>query len=56
MIILLAVGVAAAMGLLAFVLLFVFANDDANVKNRLNDYSEDAAVAVRADGTTALVV
>jgi len=54
MIILLAVGVAAAMGLLAFVLLFVFANDDTDVQNRLNDYSEDAAVAVRADGTTAL--
>jgi tight adherence protein B len=55
MIILLAIGVAVAMGLLAFVLLFVFANDDANVQSRLNDYSEDArATPERADGTTVL--
>ena len=56
MIILLAVGVAVAMGLLAFVLLFVFANDDADVQSRLNDYAEDAAASTeRADGTTVLV-
>jgi len=55
MIILLAVGVAVAMGLLAFVLLFVFANDDADVQDRLNDYAEDArATTEQADGTTAL--
>ncbi len=55
MIILLAVGVAAAFGLLAFVLLYVFANDDADVQSRLNDYAEDAsATAERADGTTVL--
>lgn len=56
MIILLAVGVAVAFGLLAFVLLFVFANDDADVQSRLNDYAEDAAATTeRADGTTVLV-
>ncbi len=54
MIILLALGVAAAMGLLAFVLLYVFAKDDADVPNRLNDYAEDAAVSARTDGTVAL--
>ena len=56
MIVLLAVGVAVAFGLLAFVLLFVFANDAADVQRRLNDYSEDAAASTeRADGTTVLV-
>jgi len=54
MIVLLAVGVATAFGLLAFVLLYVFANDDASVQDRLNDYAEDAAASVRGDGTTAL--
>jgi tight adherence protein B len=56
MIVLLAVGVAVAMGLLGFVLLFVFTNDDADVQERLNDYAEDAAATagVREDGTTAL--
>ena len=53
MIVLLAIGVAVAMGLLAFVLLFVFANDDADVQDRLNDYAEDARASLeRADGTT----
>lgn len=54
MIILLAVGVAAAFGLLAFLLLYVFANDDADVQDRLNDYAEDAVESTRADGTTTI--
>jgi tight adherence protein B len=53
MTVLLAVGVAAGMGLLAFVLLYVFAKDEADVQDRLNDYAEDArATLERSDGTT----
>jgi tight adherence protein B len=54
MIVLLAVGVALAIGLLSFSLLFVFAKDDADVQERLNDYAEDAAAMARSDGTVAL--
>jgi tight adherence protein B len=55
MTILLAIGVAAAFGLLAFVLLYVFANDDADVQDRLNDYAEDARATVeRTEGASGL--